>query len=189
MISSNALAVGIKNLASFDNFNPSGSLTYYNGLFYGTTTGGGVNNNGTIFSVSPTKSTITNLASFNGTNGAGPQGSLTYNSTTGLFYGTTSSGGDDNGDGTIFSVSPSGSLSNLASFDGSNGANPSESLTYNSTSRLFYGTTSSGGAYAHGTIFSFDAGINQIGAPEPLNILGAGMALSLGAFVKRKLKK
>ena len=34
---------------------------------------------------------IQSLSSFNSTNGADPYGSLTYNSTTGLFYGTTNS--------------------------------------------------------------------------------------------------
>ena len=53
---------------------------------------------------------------------------------------------------------------------------------------LFYGTTASGGANGYGTIFSFDAGINQIAVPEPLTILGTLTALGLGASLKRRLK-
>jgi len=177
----------LTNLASFSGANgsgPGGSLTYNSttNLFYGTTGQGGTNNLGTIFSVSPT-GTLTNLASFNGTNGSYPGGSLTYDSTTNLFYGTTYGG--TNNLGNIFSVSPSGTLTNLASFNGTNGSGPGGSLTLGSDG-LFYGTTYAGGINDNGTIFSFDAGITAV--PEPLNILGAGVAFGLGVLVKRRVK-
>jgi uncharacterized repeat protein (TIGR03803 family) len=39
----------------------------------------------------------------------------------------------------------------LHAFNGNDGANPKAGLTY--ASGAFYGTTSSGGAYGHGTVF------------------------------------
>ena len=146
----------LSTVASFDGTNgalSNGSLTYDSkkDLFYGTT--GGANNDGTIFSVSPS-GTLSNLATFNGSNGAYPYGSLTYDGNTGFFYGTTSGGGA-NGYGAIFLFNPSSrTLSNVASFNNTNGANPQGSLTYDSKNGLFYGTTTAGGANNDGTIFS-----------------------------------
>ena len=46
-------------------------------------------------------------------------------------------------------------LTTLASFNGSNGANPEAGLTL--IGNTLYGTTDEGGAYAYGTVFSLPA--------------------------------
>ena len=151
---SNALT----KLAEFDDSNgalPSASLTLSpDGLFYGTTSGGGSFGSGTIFSFNPTSNTLSKLADFDGVNGSFPEPSLTLGVDE-LLYGTTPFGGSFDS-GTIFSFDPTNNtLTSLASFDGANGFQPFASLTL-SPDGLFYGTTSGGGSFGSGTIFSFD---------------------------------
>ena len=95
--------------------------------------------------------TITVLASFNGTDGAGPFGVLIMDNS-GNLYGTTDGGGTS-GDGTVFEL-PQGSstIATLVNFNGSNGADPESSLVMDSSGNL-YGTTDLGGAYGQGTVF------------------------------------
>ena len=74
------------------------------GNLYGTTSGGAACD-GTVFEIVKGSKTITTLASFNGTNGANPLGSLVLDGQ-GNLYGTTSGGGAS-GDGTVFELKPS----------------------------------------------------------------------------------
>jgi uncharacterized repeat protein (TIGR03803 family) len=69
----------------------------------------------------------------------------------GNLYGTTSIGGTHNL-GTVFTITPSGTLATLYSFDTTTGANPSSGLTLG-LDGSFYGTTEFGGTYHAGTIF------------------------------------
>ena len=62
------------------------------GNLYGTTERGGTSNDGTVFEVAEGSGTITTLASFNGTNGADPEGGLIMDGS-GNLYGTTEYGG------------------------------------------------------------------------------------------------
>jgi uncharacterized repeat protein (TIGR03803 family) len=71
----------------------------------------------------------------------------------GNFYGTTGSGGA-NSDGTIFNITPTGTLTTLHSFDSTDGSLPYGGLVQDSKGN-FYGTTVTGGAYGHGTVFQF----------------------------------
>jgi uncharacterized repeat protein (TIGR03803 family) len=152
-----------------------------NGDLYGTTLYGGLNNGscllgsgscGTIFKISPT-GTLTTLYSFcsqsSCTDGANPNGSL-LQATDGGFYGTTSYGGVgtycpiSGGCGTIFRITPTGTLTTLYSFcpqsgGCKDGANPTGALLQ-AANGDFYGTTSSGGVGTYcptligcGTIF------------------------------------
>jgi uncharacterized repeat protein (TIGR03803 family) len=82
---------------------------------------------------------VQTICTFNYTNGAEPVAVLTQG-VDGNFYGTTSSGGA-NDYGTVFMVTPTGTLTTLFSF--TNWANPS-SLTPNNDGN-FYGTTGLGG--------------------------------------------
>ena len=181
----------ITHLATFTPFTGSfgaNKLTLANnGLFYGTSSIGGANNFGTVFSFNPNGNVLTKLADFDAINGVNPSGELTFSN--GLFYGTAElGGGGNNGQGTIYSFNPDDNvITKLATFDGSNGRDPRSGLTLASNG-LFYGTTISGGANGLGTLFSFDAGLNQIAVPEPFTILGTLTALGLGASLKRKLK-
>jgi uncharacterized repeat protein (TIGR03803 family) len=69
----------------------------------------------------------------------------------GNFYGTTSAGGSNN-DGTVFVMTPAGSLTTLVSFDGANGEQPEAALVQGSNGN-FYGTTMAGGPSNSGLIF------------------------------------
>jgi uncharacterized repeat protein (TIGR03803 family) len=71
--------------------------------------------------------------------------------TNGDLYGTTSSGGA-NDDGTVFKITPTGTLTRLHSFDGTDGETPVAGLVQ-ATNGDLYGTTSSGGANDDGTVF------------------------------------
>jgi uncharacterized repeat protein (TIGR03803 family) len=138
----------------FDGANPYAGLVQGNdGNFYGTTygTGSGPSANGTVFKISP-GGVLTSLWSFTGGNdGANPQAGLVQGSDSN-FYGTTAWGGASSY-GTVFRISPGGSLTNLWSFTGgTDGANPQAGLVQGSDSN-FYGTAASGGASGNGTVF------------------------------------
>ncbi len=77
-----------------------------------------------------------------GTNGVAPEASLTIGPD-GNFYGTTEGGGVANG--TIFKVSPNGSLTTLVRFNGTNGSLPLAPLILGQDGS-FYGTTEYGGS-------------------------------------------
>ena len=143
--------------ASFD---PSFSYGTYaamtpsgNGLFYGTTVGGGMYNFGTVYEFDPSGSgALTSKASFLD---ASPTSALTP-ADNGIFYGTTLFGGSNNA-GSIYEFDPSGngSITLKASFDGANGSGPAGALVSGGNG-LFYGTTTSGGSYGLGSIYAFD---------------------------------
>ena len=125
-------------------------MTLVGSTLYGMTYTGGANGDGTIFSVPVTGGTPTVLASFNGTNGANPEGNLTLVGST--LYGMTQYGGA-NGDGTIFSIPLTGGTPTvMASFNGTNGANPLGSLTLDGSN--LYGMAQNGGTGDVGTLFS-----------------------------------
>ena len=130
--------------------NPAAGLVQgADGNFYGTAPNGGPNSNGTVFAISPDGSIFTNFYSFTGgTNGAGPVGGLIVG-TDGNFYGTTFSGGASNA-GTVFQISPNGTLTQLAQLSVTNGANPDVALVQ-APDGSFYGGTKYGGPYPNTT--------------------------------------
>jgi uncharacterized repeat protein (TIGR03803 family) len=71
------------------------------GNFYGPTFRGGMNNEGTLFQITPAGA-LTTLHSFDGTDGYYPVQHL-FQATNGIFYGVTDNDGSS-GDGTIFSL-------------------------------------------------------------------------------------
>jgi uncharacterized repeat protein (TIGR03803 family) len=151
---------GITLKASFDLANGAGVVPFAaltpagNGLFYGTTLGGGDNGFGSIFEFDSSGGGITLKASFDGANGKSPYAGLT-SAGNGLFYGTAAEGGD-NDLGSIFEFDPSGGGITLkASFDGANGKFPYAGLT-SAGNGLFFGTAARGGDNGFGSIFEFD---------------------------------
>jgi uncharacterized repeat protein (TIGR03803 family) len=70
----------------------------------------------------------------------------------GNFYGTTQSGGTNGGWGTVFQITPTGTLTTLHSFGGPDGAGPYSPLLVSSNG-TFYGTTNGGGANNAGTVY------------------------------------
>jgi uncharacterized repeat protein (TIGR03803 family) len=141
----------------------SGLIQATDGNFYGTTNGGGANQYGTVFKITPT-GTLTSLYSFCSqlgcTDGDAPYAGLVQ-ATDGNFYGTTTLGGGSGcyggGCGTVFKITPSGTLTTLHSFDGTDGYQPFAELVQ-ATDGKFYGTTSGGGAYDYGTVFRLQLG-------------------------------
>jgi len=127
------------------------------GNFYGTTAFGGAHGDGTIFRVTPSGvlTTLYSLCSQSRcTDGEFPYAGLAQ-AIDGDFYGTTYSGGAT-GVGTVFKITPSGTLTTLYSFCTrtacTDGKNPYAGLV-RGTDGEFYGTTSQGEGYTHGTIF------------------------------------
>jgi uncharacterized repeat protein (TIGR03803 family) len=123
-----------------------------NGDFYGTTYGGGLYNYGTAFKLTP-KGKLTTLHSFcpqtDCTDGEYPYAGLVQ-ATNGDFYGTTFEGGA-HGDGTVFKITPGGTLTTLYSFCSqpgcADGSGPRAGLIQ-ATNGDFYGTTQVGGLMA-----------------------------------------
>jgi uncharacterized repeat protein (TIGR03803 family) len=95
---------------------------------------------------------FTSLASFTGTNGDQPFLVSLAQGKNGNLYGTTTYGGT-HGDGIIFEVTPSGTLTTVYNFSNTpDGANPYSGLVLG-TDGNFYGTTYEGGATGQGTVF------------------------------------
>jgi uncharacterized repeat protein (TIGR03803 family) len=134
----------------------AGLVQATDGDLYGTTYGGGASNAGTIFKIT-SSGTLTTLYSFCSqggcADGKNPFAGLVQASN-GDLYGTTYSGGTRGGGGTVFKITPSGTLTTLYSFCSEEGCgeNPFAGLVQASNGDL-YGTTYSGGAYNAGTIF------------------------------------
>ncbi len=130
---------------------PAGLVQGSDGNFYGTTPSGG---NGTVFKITPS-GTLTTLHNFDGTDGHNPQAGL-IKATDGNFYGTTYSGGTSKycsgGCGTVFKMTPSGSLTTLHSFSGTDGYNVAVGLVEGTDGNL-YGTTVNGGAQNVGVVY------------------------------------
>ncbi len=108
-------------LTTLINFNGTNGYYPFGGLvqdssgnFYGTTNGE-TTNAGTVFKLTPNGSggyNLTTLVVFNGTNGENPLASL-FLGGDGNLYGTTQSGGTAGGLGTVFRMTPSGTLASL----------------------------------------------------------------------------
>lgn len=136
----------------------SGGLTEAStGYLYGTTSEGGLYDKGTIFRMTKT-GVIEILVDFTGDGtsgkGEGPVGEL-HEANDGNFYGMTSRGGADNL-GTVFRMTPEGSLTTLVEFTGDSGGKPGslpEGGLADGGDGYLYGTTSSGGSNGYGTIF------------------------------------
>ena len=78
-----------------------------------------------------------------------PYGGLVQG-TDGNFYGTTNGGGV--GEGTVFKLTPGGTLTTLHIFEGDDGSAPRGTLVQG-TDGNFYGTTYGGGANGEGSVF------------------------------------
>ena len=124
------------------------------GNFYGTASLGGAHSGGGIFKITP-EGTMTTMYSFceapiNCLDGSTPVAGLVQGRD-GNFYGATAEGGVY-GWGTVFKITPSGTLTSLHSFDNLYGNEPYGTLVQAADGN-FYGTTTGGGAYGYGTVF------------------------------------
>jgi uncharacterized repeat protein (TIGR03803 family) len=124
---------------------PGGELLARDGVFYGTTTGGGQYGDGTVFAFDASGGERV-LHSFNRSNGENPVGGLI--AMNGVLFGTTALGGAHRV-GTVYRLAPSGSsyaYSVVYSFKGGagDGAQPNAGLIADASGNL-YGTTIEGG--------------------------------------------
>ena len=134
-----------------DGIGPLGPLVQASdGNFYGITSGGGGYSYGTVFKIT-SLGALTTLYSFclqpNCTDGVYPDAGP-IQASDGNFYGTTLQGGTHDS-GTVFRITPAGTLTSLYSFcsqqDCADGSNPWGPLVQASDGN-FYGTTLAGGA-------------------------------------------
>ncbi|HKU81468.1 MAG TPA: choice-of-anchor tandem repeat GloVer-containing protein [Candidatus Tumulicola sp.] len=143
---------------TYDGAEPVAPLTNVAGTLYGTTQSGGAHNDGTVFKIT-LGGKFQLLYSFGSslTDASSPQAGLI--NVNGTLYGTTFGGGSA-GDGTVFSITPSGKEVVLHSFDanGSDGTFPDAGLV--DVNGTLYGTTQYGGTNSSpslsnvGTVFS-----------------------------------
>lgn len=151
-ISTNGVVAGLYSFTGGkDGANPQAALVEgTDGNFYGTTSGGGTNNAGTVFRIGPGGS-LTSLYSFAGNDGAFPYATL-VEGRDGNFYGTTFGGGTNNA-GTVFRISAQGKFTSLYSFTGGNDGSYPQAALVQASDNNFYGTISSGGLGNAGTVF------------------------------------
>lgn len=155
-----------------DGASPQGTLLRdAAGNLYGTTTSGGPANMGTVFELD-TAGVQHVLHSFNGTDGAAPLAGLAADAS-GNLYGTTSIGGT-NGEGTVFKINRSGTafrvLHNFV-LESEDGFDPRGGVVLDPAGNI-YGTTTSGGKNAFGTVFR----LSPSGTETILANFGNGMA-------------
>jgi uncharacterized repeat protein (TIGR03803 family) len=129
-----------------------GRLVDLNGTLYGMAENGKYFF-GAVFSLSTSgKEKLLHSFNFNGIDGFFPGGGLVAVKNT--LYGTTFRGGAYN-DGTVFSITPTGTETVLHSFGGSDGNGPQTTLL--NVNGTLYGTTHDGGLKCGcGTVFEFD---------------------------------
>lgn len=129
---------------SADGSGPTGLALGPDGAYYGTTSGGGTTNFGTVFRITAAGD-YSVLHTFSGVgahgDGALPQGTLTLGPD-GNFYGTAGAG-SSTAWGAIYQLTPAGAVTVLHQF-GSSEAYPSDTLTLGADGKL-YGTTSRSG--------------------------------------------
>lgn len=158
-----------------DGYEPQGTLIQAKGDFYGTTFFGGSHNEGTVFKVTP-EGVLTVLYSFCAqtgcADGSNPADGV-IQASDGNFYGTSSAGvtrGLNHGYGTVFEITPEGTLTTLHTFDYYNdGAGPLGGLLQATNGTLF-GTAPIGGANLDGTVFGLSVGLRPF--VETLPTLG-----------------
>jgi uncharacterized repeat protein (TIGR03803 family) len=134
-----------------DGANPlNGLMMGAGGYMYGTTSGGGAYNNGTVYRIASTGILQTIYAFRGGADGASPQSFLIADAQ-GNLYGTTSAGGAYGG-GTVFRIA-NGAKTILHNFgSGTDGSAPLGGLVFDHAGNL-YGTASAGGAHGNGMVF------------------------------------
>ncbi len=133
------------------------------GYFYGTAHSGGSHGFGMVFRMSAT-GVVKPIYNFNQSDGATPVGPVVQG-IDGNLYGTTSAGGDANGDGVIFKMTTSGKILFRHLFNGADGSVPLGGLVQ-ASDHNFYGVTSAGGA-GFGTLYSVSP--SGVFSPTPYN--------------------
>ncbi len=178
----------VHNFTSSDGYLATGGMVQTSdGNLYGTTNAGGANNFGTVFKMTPS-GTLTTLYSFCSkpfcADGSAPYAGLTQGGD-GNLYGTTYEGGNfvqGSTYGTIFGITPGGSLSTLYSFcaqaNCTDGGYPYAGVTQGSDGNL-YGVTKVGGTNNAGTVFKLTMNTDTL----TVSTVGAGTVTSTDGFI------
>jgi len=146
----------------------AGLIADAQGNLYGTTAGGGANNGGIVFELSPpssgagswTETVLYNFCSqMSCADGANPYSGVIFDSQ-GNLYGTAAGGGTFQSYGVVFELSPPAggngpwTYTLLYTFGGGNdGQNPYGGVIFDAQQKNLYGTTFQGGAANEGTVF------------------------------------
>jgi uncharacterized repeat protein (TIGR03803 family) len=171
----------LHNFGNGDGAYPRGALVEASdGNFYGTTTNGGDRGDGTVFRMT-SNGTITLLHSFtdSGDEGTRPIAGL-VEASDGNFYGTTSY------IGSVYKITPGGSLTTLYVFHGNDGQFPIGGVIQ-ATDGNFYGMTEGGGANDDGTIFKMTPGgvlstLYNFSGPDGYSPFGGLLQATDGSF-------
>jgi uncharacterized repeat protein (TIGR03803 family) len=177
-----------------DGADPMGGLTLgTDGNFYGTTENGGdlacpalytsPYYCGTIFKMTPAGA-LTTLHTFDGTDGGNPLTAL-IQATDGNFYGTTSGVGykgacSGNNCGSIFQLTPDGTLTTLHSFDKTDGMNPAAALVQGTDGNIYGTTNGFVGQHLYGTVFQLSMGLAPFVKTVPAGAYTHTQVLILG---------
>ena len=143
-----------------DGGTPMAMPILYGGNVYGTTSGGGAGDSGTVYVLNVKAHKEEALHTFTGTDGTGPLGGLVQDSS-GNFYGVAYKGGTNN-DGTLFKLTPTGTFTVLHNFLGKSvtpaeGIGPAGTPVFDPMGDLF-GTTYVGGeSKGWGTVYEYSA--------------------------------
>ncbi len=157
-LSTNTYSV-LYNFISSNGWRPQGTLIKAsNGLFYGMTSFGGVNNNGVVFSFDANNGAYTKLVDFTGSTGSfmggDPKGSL-IEASAGLLYGLTSIGGA-NSSGVLFEYNiVTNSYAVKYNFTTASGGTFPKGSLLKANNGMLYGLTSNGGI-GNGVLFEYD---------------------------------
>ena len=149
---------------AFPGSRPAAALTAgESGIWWGTTSAGGANGNGTVFRYSVGAGSFSSVAAFTGTGGAVPgriPATSLVSDASGSFYGTTNAGGSEDF-GTIYKVnSVTSAFTPLIAFTGNSGAVPGSTphagLVPDGGGSL-WGVTVGGGTARQGSLYKIAA--------------------------------
>ena len=142
------------------------------GNLYGTCEEGGTAGGaGTVFKMTP-GGQFTVLYGFTGqADGAFPLAGLVQGAD-GNFYGTTYEGGANNV-GTVFKITPAGTLTTLYSFGSADDGEYPEAALIQAADGNLYGTTQGGGVYGFGTVFRISPTGDYLSLVQFDNYIGA----------------
>jgi uncharacterized repeat protein (TIGR03803 family) len=136
------------------------------GNLYGTAGQQGPGGYGTVFKISAGTNVLTTLATFTGPNGAYPN-STPVMAANGDIYAIAGAGGQFGNGAMIKIAAGTGSVTTVANFNGTNGANPTAKLVLGPNGHI-YGTTANGGIgftgqeTGDGTVFDYNPGTGSL---------------------------
>ena len=169
----------VHSFSNANGFEPfAGMVVGTDGLLYGTTNAGGTNQNGVLFSFNTATSTYTKLKDLSTVGLSGCQ-SRPIEASSGVWLGTTTTGGDGNGGGLYEYTATGSTLGVLFAFNYSPGSSPAGRMV-RASDGLFYGLCINGGTGNKGVLYSFDINTNTY-------TLEADLGGTLGAFPEGEL--